>query len=193
MQAVQINQLFTCVAEQCICIITKITPKTITLKPCICIAEHVFDNDVIFETNEPTIYKTFLPMADPNASETRILKRLFNYERINYDIVGRVYCNDHLKPESVADCEAFCNTERLALKHKIRNTLSCLYNDRGGNDTHTKKLKLDAILKLRDEYQAQPELYFVLMSEISLPDRNYLNLFRDNLTPANLARLGFNL
>ncbi len=108
MKTVRINQLFLCVAEQCICIITKITPKKITLKSCISITEHVFDNDVIFETNELTIHNTFLPMADPNASETRILKRLFNYE-------------------SVADCEAFCNTERLALKHKIRNTLSCLY------------------------------------------------------------------
>ena len=191
MQTVQINQLFTCVAEQCICVITKITPKTITVKPCICITEHVFDNDVIFETNEPTIYKTFLPMADPNARETRILKRLFNYERINYDIVGRVYCDNKLQDENVFHCEAFCNTERLALKHRIRNTLSFLYNDRGGNDTN--KLKLDAILKLRDEFSEEPEIYIVLMSEMSFPDRNYLNIFRDNLTPANLARLGYNL
>ena len=93
-------------------VITKITSKTIFLKPCMCF-EKCFSNDIPFHTNEPTVYQSYLPNIDPNQNEIRILKRKFNYNVIDFDILGRVYRNEILQPENVFTCEAFCNTGRL--------------------------------------------------------------------------------
>ena len=47
---------------------------------------------------------------------TKILKRKFDLEKVDYDLVGKVYRNHHLQAEHYNDCEAFMNAPRLRLK-----------------------------------------------------------------------------
>ena len=202
MRPYEINQLVN-VSNHSLClhIITKITAKTIFLKPCMCF-EKCFSNDIPFQTNEPTVYQTYLPNIDPNQNEIRILKRKFNYNVIDFDILGRVYRNEILQPETVFTCEAFCNTARLEMKHRIKNTLDYLDTDERPRNAYHDSIKLREILKLREEFQAEPVLYYVLTNELTnehnviYADRpqlqkKYLDIFQEASSPANLASLGY--
>ncbi len=91
--------------------------------------------------------------------------------------MGRVYRNEILQPETVFTCEAFCDTERLELKHRIQNTLNYLHTDNRPRDAYYDSIKLREIVKLREEFQDQPVLYNVLMDELSLNDLNYREIF----------------
>ena len=130
MQTYEIIQLVN-VSNHSFCphVITKITSKTrFFLKLCMCF-EKSFSYDIPVHTYEPTVYKSYLPNIDPKQDEIRILKRKFNYNVIDFDILGRVYRYEILQPETVFTCEAFCNTGRLEMKHRIKNTLIYLDTD----------------------------------------------------------------
>ena len=144
--------------------IFKITDKTIFLKPCRYIREEIFSNDQTFQNYNPDVYKTYLPEMVEDYKMTKILKRKFDLEKVDYDLVGKVYRNHHLQAEHYNDCEAFMNAPRLRLKYSIKNELLFLM---GYNTTNTLAIRVETITKLKNEFLAEPVLYSTLMNEIS--------------------------
>ena len=87
---------------------------------------------------------------------TKILKHKFELEKVDYDLVGKVYRNHHLKSEHYNDCEAFMNAPRLRLKYKIKSEL--IFLNSYYNTPNTLAIRLDTISKFRAEYATEPAL-----------------------------------
>ena len=119
MQTLQINQIFLNHGEPCI--ITKMTPKTIFIKPCRIAIEHSFDMNVMWETYENVLsFCSYLPEPKLNEQETKIFKKDFKLKPITVDeIINRVYKNGNLIEPTIAEHEAFINPDRLKLKYEI--------------------------------------------------------------------------
>ena len=159
---IQINDLY--LINMIPYMIFKITDKTIFLKACRYIREEIFSNDQTFQNYNPDVYKTYLPEMVDDYKMTKILKRKFDLEKVDYDLVGKVYRNHHLQPEHYNDCEAFMNAARLRLKYSIRNELIFL---KSYNTPNTLAIRLETISKLKEQFDAEPALYTTLINEIS--------------------------
>ena len=159
---IQVNDLY--LINMISYMIFKITDKTFFLKPCRYIREEIFSNDQTFQNYNPDVYKTYLPEMVEEYKMTKILKRKFDLEKVDYDLVGKVYRNHHLQAEHYNNCEAFMNAPRLRLKYSIKNELLFLM---GYNTPNTLAIRLETITKLKNEYDAEPALYSTLMNEIS--------------------------
>ena len=118
---IQVNDLF--LFNMVPYMICKITAKTIFLKPCRSIREEVFSNNQTFQNYNPDVYQTYLPEMVEDCKMMKILKAKFDLEKVDYDLVGKVYRNHHLQAEHYNNCEAFMNTARLTLKYFIKNEL----------------------------------------------------------------------
>ena len=90
------------------------------------------------------------------------------------------------------------------MKHRVQNTLIYLDTDERPRNAYYDSIKLREILKLIEEFQAEPVIYYVLTNELTnehnaiYADRpqlqkNYLDIFQEASSPENLASLGYNL
>ena len=150
---IQINDLF--LFNMVPYMICKITAITIFLKQCRSIREEVFCNNQTFQNYNPDVYQTYLPEMMDDYKMLKILKTKFDLDKIDYDLVGKVYRNHHLQAEHYNDCEAFMHTARLRLKYNIKNELIFL---KSYDTPNTLAKRLETISKLKAEYAAEPAL-----------------------------------
>ena len=94
----------------------------------------------------------------------KILKAKFDLEKVDYDLVGKVYRNHHLQAKQYNNCEAFMNAARLKLKYSIKNELIFL---KSYDNPNTLAIRLETISKLKEQFDAEPALYSTLMNEIT--------------------------
>ena len=194
MQPLEINQLVLSDGEPCI--ITKITAKTVFIKPCRTLVEHCFNMNIMWETYDSrVILSSYLPEPSLHSydHEKKILKKNFMLKCIPVgEVLNRIYKDGHLIEPTILEHEAFINTDRYKLKCYIMTSILFFKSELEMLYVRSRREKYEHLLKFLEEFRENEDEYTRMMHEITNEfGANEINYYDMWITSSSPERLEF--